>query len=53
MQERPWPRWVLAASTHRGQGRSTEKDSSPWRHEFSVEQLKSVVAYVLSREFPN
>jgi mono/diheme cytochrome c family protein len=25
----------------------------PWRHEFSVEQLKSVVAYVLSREFPN
>jgi mono/diheme cytochrome c family protein len=25
----------------------------PWRHEFSVEQMKSVVAYVLSREFPN
>ncbi len=25
----------------------------PWRHEFSVDQLKSVVAYVLSREFPN
>ena len=25
----------------------------PWRHEFSVEELKSVVAYVLSREFPN
>jgi mono/diheme cytochrome c family protein len=25
----------------------------PLRHEFSVEQLKSVVAYVLSREFPN
>ena len=25
----------------------------PWRHEFSVEQLKSVVAHVLSREFPN
>jgi mono/diheme cytochrome c family protein len=25
----------------------------PWRHEFSVEQLKSVVAYVLSPEFPN
>jgi mono/diheme cytochrome c family protein len=24
-----------------------------WRHEFSVEQLKSVVAYVLSRDFPN
>jgi mono/diheme cytochrome c family protein len=24
-----------------------------WRHEFSVEQLKAVVAYVLSREFPN
>ena len=25
----------------------------PWRHEFSVDELKSVVAYVLSREFPN
>ena len=25
----------------------------PWRHEFSVNDLKSVVAYVLSREFPN
>jgi mono/diheme cytochrome c family protein len=25
----------------------------PWRHEFSVDDLKSVVAYVLSREFPN
>jgi len=25
----------------------------PWRHEYSVDQLKSVVAYVLSREFPN
>jgi mono/diheme cytochrome c family protein len=25
----------------------------PWRHEFSVEDLKAVVAYVLSREFPN
>jgi hypothetical protein len=25
----------------------------PWRHEFSVQQLKAVVAYVLSREFPN
>ena len=25
----------------------------PWRQEFSVEELKSVVAYVLSREFPN
>ena len=24
-----------------------------WRHEFSVDELKSVVAYVLSREFPN
>jgi mono/diheme cytochrome c family protein len=24
-----------------------------WRHEFSVDQLKSVVAYVMSREFPN
>ena len=24
-----------------------------WRHEFSVDDLKSVVAYVLSREFPN
>jgi mono/diheme cytochrome c family protein len=24
-----------------------------WRQEFSVEQLKSVVAYVLSRDFPN
>jgi mono/diheme cytochrome c family protein len=25
----------------------------PWRQEFSVDELKSVVAYVLSREFPN
>ena len=25
----------------------------PWRHEFSVDDLKSIVAYVLSREFPN
>jgi mono/diheme cytochrome c family protein len=25
----------------------------PWRHEFSVTDLKSVVAYVLSKEFPN
>jgi len=25
----------------------------PWRHEFSVEDLKSVVAYVLSKEFSN
>ena len=25
----------------------------PWRHEFSVDELKSVVAYVLSREFLN
>ena len=25
----------------------------PWRHEFSVNDLKSVVAYVLSREFSN
>jgi mono/diheme cytochrome c family protein len=25
----------------------------PWRHEFSVDELKAVVAYVLSREFPN
>jgi mono/diheme cytochrome c family protein len=25
----------------------------PWRHEYSVDELKSVVAYVLSREFPN
>jgi mono/diheme cytochrome c family protein len=25
----------------------------PWRHEFSVDDLKSVVAYVLSREFTN
>jgi mono/diheme cytochrome c family protein len=25
----------------------------PWRHEFSVDDLKAVVAYVLSREFPN
>jgi mono/diheme cytochrome c family protein len=25
----------------------------PWRHEFSVDDMKSVVAYVLSREFPN
>jgi mono/diheme cytochrome c family protein len=24
-----------------------------WRQEFSVEELKSVVAYVLSRDFPN
>jgi cytochrome c5 len=25
----------------------------PWRHEFSVDDLKSVVAFVLSREFSN
>jgi mono/diheme cytochrome c family protein len=25
----------------------------PWRHEFSVDELKSVVAYVLSRQFPD
>ena len=25
----------------------------PWRHEFSVDQLKSVVAYVLGQEYPN
>jgi mono/diheme cytochrome c family protein len=25
----------------------------PWRQEFSLDELKSVVAYVLSREFPN
>jgi len=25
----------------------------PWRQEFSVDELKSVVAYVLSRDFPN
>jgi mono/diheme cytochrome c family protein len=25
----------------------------PWRHEFSVEDLKAVVAYVLSKEFSN
>ena len=25
----------------------------PWRHEFSVDDLKSVVAFVLSREFAN
>lgn len=25
----------------------------PWRHEFSVDDLKAVVAYVLSREFSN
>ena len=25
----------------------------PWRHEFSVDDLKSVVAYVLSRDFTN
>jgi mono/diheme cytochrome c family protein len=25
----------------------------PWRHEFSVEQLKAVVAYVLSKDFSN
>jgi mono/diheme cytochrome c family protein len=24
-----------------------------WRHEFSVDQLKSVVAYILSKEFTN
>jgi mono/diheme cytochrome c family protein len=25
----------------------------PWRHEFSEQALRAVVAYVLSREFPN
>jgi len=25
----------------------------PWRHEFSVDELKAVVAYVLSQEFSN
>jgi mono/diheme cytochrome c family protein len=25
----------------------------PWRHEFSVDDLKAVVAYVLSRDFSN
>jgi mono/diheme cytochrome c family protein len=25
----------------------------PWRHEFSVDELKSVVAFILSKEFSN